>query len=458
MKQTDRWAVAIVAGVVAVMTRTVIAPSSSLTYWAVAANGTLAPLIVNATDDIDDGSCDTIHCSLREAILAANDREGPDMVVFDTLVFQPVEPGVIELTTMLPGIGDGYTTIDASGAGVIVDGSALDGTDTHGFFVTSSGNTLRGIQLQNVPGVGVVIASFEGNEASDNTVDGVTVVDSGYGNPNPGAEADGIWILAYGQGCTANHNTIINCVVENGADDGIEVWSEGGGVADDNLVIGNTVKNHAEVGIEIDTHGPGGSTDRNTVANNLIEGSDKKEQAGVVINAWRGGSASGNIVRGNAIMGMDESGIGIVTGGSGTTANANSIVDNVVVQSAGEVIWVTSNGGAASDGSIIVGNTIKGNGQAGGEVGMQIYSNDNLIYHNNLIDNFHTARDDGQNNRWDHEGEGNYWSDYAGQDENGDGIGDTPYPVGPNGVDNYPLMAPYTYKRIYLPVLLKNYP
>jgi len=40
-------------------------------------------------------------------------------------------------------------------------------------------------------------------------------------------------------------------------------------------------------------------------------------------------------------------------------------------------------------------------------------------------------------------GTGNYWYDYAGVDLNGDGIGDTPYVLVDEGVqDNYPLMEP----------------
>ena len=37
---------------------------------------------------------------------------------------------------------------------------------------------------------------------------------------------------------------------------------------------------------------------------------------------------------------------------------------------------------------------------------------------------------------------GNYWSDYAGSDADGDGIGDTPYVIDGES-DNYPLMEPF---------------
>jgi hypothetical protein len=41
--------------------------------------------------------------------------------------------------------------------------------------------------------------------------------------------------------------------------------------------------------------------------------------------------------------------------------------------------------------------------------------------------------------------EENYWSDYIGQDGNGDGFGDTPYWFNDQSKDTHPLMSPYRY-------------
>ncbi|MHC4942817.1 MAG: NosD domain-containing protein [Planctomycetota bacterium] len=70
---------------------------------------------------------------------------------------------------------------------------------------------------------------------------------------------------------------------------------------------------------------------------------------------------------------------------------------------------------------------------------------DNIIFHNNLINNTHNASSYG--GTWYNVGmkEGNYWSDYLGQDLNGDGIGDTPHPIPGSGSveDPFPLMTPH---------------
>lgn len=65
-------------------------------------------------------------------------------------------------------------------------------------------------------------------------------------------------------------------------------------------------------------------------------------------------------------------------------------------------------------------------------------SNGNIIYHNNFIGNKKQLYQVDSFNKWDNDTQGNYWSDYKGEDTNGDGIGDTLLPH--LEVDYYPLI------------------
>ncbi|CAB3287915.1 protein of unknown function [Methanocaldococcus lauensis] len=88
-------------------------------------------------------------------------------------------------------------------------------------------------------------------------------------------------------------------------------------------------------------------------------------------------------------------------------------------------------------------------------------SNNNIIYLNNIINNTNNniyIDDNSQDNSfhsptpiiYEYNGQtytnylGNYYSDYTGTDNNGDGIGDSIY----NNIDNYPLIAPYENYKI----------
>ena len=53
-------------------------------------------------------------------------------------------------------------------------------------------------------------------------------------------------------------------------------------------------------------------------------------------------------------------------------------------------------------------------------------------------------------NVWDDGNEGNYWSDYTGQDLNRDGIGDNPYDIVDDTQDNHPLMGMFSDFKITL--------
>jgi parallel beta-helix repeat protein len=93
------------------------------------------------------------------------------------------------------------------------------------------------------------------------------------------------------------------------------------------------------------------------------------------------------------------------------------------------------------------GNNVISNNNASSNnlYGIYLYysSNDNTIYHNNFLNNVGQVWSDSVN-VWDNGKEGNYWSDYPGQDLNEDGIGDTPYVIDVNNRDSYPLMGAFS--------------
>jgi CSLREA domain-containing protein len=75
-------------------------------------DGVPAVITVNSNDDVDDGTCNATHCSLREAINKANAQDNtPQSIVFDmpgscpqTILLNAALPGVTDALTI-----DGYT-------------------------------------------------------------------------------------------------------------------------------------------------------------------------------------------------------------------------------------------------------------------------------------------------------------------------------------------------------------
>ncbi|MGD2253566.1 MAG: hypothetical protein PVF70_11690 [Anaerolineales bacterium] len=115
-------------------------------------------IIVNNNTDQDPGS-------FRQALY---DAQPGDTILFDPTAFPPEAPATITLEQSLPPLDRGHITIDASDAGVILDGSLLAGDNAFGLDIISSGNTVWGLQLANFSGYGIGI--FGG--AQDNLIGG----------------------------------------------------------------------------------------------------------------------------------------------------------------------------------------------------------------------------------------------------------------------------------------------
>jgi len=124
-------------------------------------------------------------------------------------------------------------------------------------------------------------------------------------------------------------------------------------------------------------------------------------------------------------------------GGVDVQSNNNTIFGNIVADNQNGLYLHDS-----SNQNNIFENNIQNN-----EWGLFVMydCNGNIIYNNNFNSNsgFHVK--DYSDNQWDSEFfDGNYWDDYTGVDNNGDGIGDTPYSIqGGTNHDNNPLINPW---------------
>jgi parallel beta-helix repeat protein len=117
------------------------------------------------------------------------------------------------------------------------------------------------------------------------------------------------------------------------------------------------------------------------------------------------------------------------------SSKGNTIVNNTIKGNEKGIYLFGEN-------NIVSGNAVIANTVSNNTVGISLlFSKDNIIYHNNFVDNsnhvyaFHSV------DMWDYNGEGNYWSDYEGEDLNDDSIGDAPYLINEDNQDNYPLMG-----------------
>lgn len=261
--------------------------------------------IVTSTADAGGGT-------LRAALGSA---QAGDTITFDPAVFPPADPATIRLQTVLPAVTRDNLTIDASNAGVVLDGSGMSLANSKGLEIRSAGNTIRGMQITGF-NVGI---SLEGK--GGNTIGGDRSIGSG----------------PIGQGNRISRNKRAGIAVSR---------------PDGNRIIGNLIGTDLTgreglggqlIGVDI-------FADKETLSGSDIVGGADARDANVI--AGNEGAevylhnARGNIVTGN-FLGTDPSGtmrVGTSPHGIATSFAAGNLISNNVIAGEQIVVFLTDTG------------------------------------------------------------------------------------------------------------------
>ncbi len=262
---------------------------------------TPATFIVNTTDDNDYGSCDASHCSLREALNAANASPSPDLITF---AIPGVPPFTIQPQSPLPGLDnpvtiDGTTQLGYAGNPVIELNGSAAGEGTNGLSIGSGNSTVKGLLIDGFLGTGIAIGDSANNVIEGNVLSG-----------NAGA---GISIA----GETAAGNVVRGNLIGTTAD-GTGAWSNTDGI----WLGGNTHNNII-----------GGTTpeDRNIISGNAIYGisSNYGASQNQIIGNYIGTDRTGSLPVGNGAGGIllgsgsNNNDVGGTQGGEGNLISGN---------------------------------------------------------------------------------------------------------------------------------------
>ena len=435
----------------------------------------------------DDGPAD-FH-TIQEAINAAN--SGDTIFVRSGTYYENV---VVSKSLTIMGENRATTIIDGGGNGKVVEISANN--------IKLSGLTIRngeyGIRGYNWDFIEVGDCNVTGNSKdgiiigwSQWTVKNCTIsfnhrglcIDSGYNNLIENntflSNGRGFTIYLHPQWCGSSspgNNILRNNAFANNTY-GIELGWAGGNVLRGNIMTNNNYS----LGI---SGGSIYSLINDIDSSNIIDGKPVYylvNQRNLIINSstfpsigYLGIVNSTNITVKDITLLKNKQGLLLAYTQNSTIINVTTSenhqgitliesTDNVLVKSrasgntVGIFLW-------RSDNNKITETTLLNN-----EYGIRLWHSDNnTLYHNNFIENLIQVNDTIREwlypwqyyyhyskNIWDNSypSGGNYWSDCTGvdlysdpyQNETGsDGIGDVPYIIDENNVDNYPLMVPFS--------------
>jgi parallel beta-helix repeat protein len=298
-----------------------------------------------------------------------------------------------------------------------------------------------------------------------------------------GSVVKGNFLANNAEGITLRHafnNTVAgNRIYDNGGH-GVHLEYNSGG----NVVSGNRIETNGGDGVYDGYYSYGGSLGNRVTQNQITNNSGN----GVTLYVEQDSEISGNNITLNGGCG-----IRLAYGTTNITVKGNFIAKNglgIQIESPVQTIVTTDtvvNGTVVKTtptttvpkGSTITENTVTENNGWG--IRLNSSEGGNIIYHNNFIANHVTdglqvsipavmvfgppgsgqdgpTMAPGNPNTWDNGKEGNYWSDYLSRYPNASevgnaGVGDMPFYINENNIDNFPLMQPFDIEnnRIVVP-------
>ena len=337
-------------------------------------------LVVNTTDGTDDGACDATHCSIFEAVNAANFNPGPDTITFNIPSSDQGCDGAgvctIRPTSYSLYLSDDETTIDGytqPGASpnttpfgqsinavlkIVLDGSLLPECCYSGVDIRSSNNVVRSLVIQRFY-TGIDVVDADGNRFEGNFVGTDVQGKTGLGNRCSGISISGV------QGGAGSSNNVVggsapqarNLISSNGCV-GVEIGPTG-----NNRVQGNYVGSDV-TGTAALPNNTDGVYIFNVSQDNLIGGAAEGQANLIAFNGGDGVEVSGgygakhNTIARNRIHNNTGKGIALRSGGNEglaapviTTASATQVSGTACANCTIEVFSDANDEGALYEGT-----------------------------------------------------------------------------------------------------------
>ncbi len=319
-------------------------------------------LIVNSNNDVDDGACTVAHCSLREAINAANTLPGSQTITFN---IPSPGPHTITPNSALPAITD-PVTIDGStqpGASCAswpptlrIELNGSNAGNVIGLSISAGNSTVRGLVINRFLSYGLGLFANGGNVIECNFI-GTNI----NGSAALGNSLSGVLISDASNNSIGGITASAGNLISGNNSDGVSII---GNNATGNMVQGNYIGTDASGTGTLGNNNNGiyiQDAHSNTIGGvtggtrNIISGNG----SGILINLV---NATGNLVQGNYI-GTDVSGMADL-GNSGYGVLIINAPNNIIGGTgtgARNLISGNNVGGIYINSTTATGNQVQGN-------------------------------------------------------------------------------------------------